>query len=42
MTLGLELVGVDIVELADGSQKQEILFKGSVVFLTQTRPVAVS
>ena len=42
VTLGLRLVGVDTFELADGSQKRDLLFEGSVHFLGQSHSVAVS
>src|SRR5262245_34578810 len=41
LTLGLELTGCEAVELADGSCKPELLFKGFAVFLGKRRNVAV-
>lgn len=42
VSLGLELVGTDVVELADGSQKQEFLFAGEVNFLGKKQEVVIS
>src|SRR6266852_3392701 len=39
VTLGLELKGKTFVELADGSQKVELLFAGSVTFLNKHQNV---
>ncbi len=37
--LGLELIGEQIVELADGTRRKELIFAGSVRFLGETREV---
>jgi clan AA aspartic protease len=37
--LGLELIGEQIVELADGTRRKELMFAGSVRFLGTTREV---
>ena len=37
--LGLELIGEQIVELADGTRRMELMFAGSVRFLGETREV---
>lgn len=39
--LGLELVALADIELADGTQKLELVFSGSVRFLGRTRPVQI-
>lgn len=41
-TLGLELVGSVRIELADGSQKRDLLFAGSAEFLGASRGVLIS
>ena len=41
VTLGLSLIGTEDVELADGTQKRELVFAGSVRFLDQIRPVRI-
>lgn len=41
VTLGLELKGTGFMELADGSQRQELVFSGSVQLLGETRAVAI-
>lgn len=41
VTLGLVLIGKETVELADGTQKQELVFSGSVQFLGRTRKVRI-
>jgi predicted aspartyl protease len=41
LTLGLELIGSEVVELADGSCRPEMVFKGYVVFLGKRRNVEV-
>jgi clan AA aspartic protease len=42
VTLGLELVAMDEVRLADGIDRQEVLFAGTVDLLGETRDVFVS
>ncbi|SRR6266446_2223595 len=42
VTLGLELVGNDLVELADGSHKEILLFAGKVRLLKRTQLVEMS
>lgn len=42
VTLGLELIGTQEIELADGTQKDELVFAGSVRFLGRTRKVRIS
>jgi clan AA aspartic protease len=42
VTLGLELVGSEIVELADGSQRRDVLFGGTAKLLRHARPVKIS
>lgn len=39
--LGLELIGAASVELADGSQHKELVFRGSAVFLGKRRRVEI-
>ena len=39
--LGLELIGEQPIELADGTQKDELVFAGSVRFLGETREVQI-
>jgi len=39
--LGLELVGEQVVELADGTRKNELVFAGSVRFFDETRAVRI-
>jgi clan AA aspartic protease len=39
--LGLELIGEQLIELADGSQRNELLFAGSVRFFGETREVQI-
>src|SRR5947207_13742781 len=41
VTLGLPLIGKEIVELADGTQRWELVFSGSVRFLGRTRRVRI-
>lgn len=40
--LGLQLSGTQTVELADGSEKDELLFLGTIVFDGETRPIEIS
>ncbi len=40
--LGLQLAGVGVVELADGSRSREMLFAASISWGTTDRPVTVS
>src|SRR5437773_15344 len=42
VTLGLELVGIDDVELADGSHRRELTFSGFAKLLEEKREVAIS
>ena len=42
VTLGLELKGKTFVELADGSQKAELLFAGKVKFLNKLQNVEMT
>jgi clan AA aspartic protease len=42
VTLGLELIAVAVVELADGSQKENLIFAGKVKFLKKTQDVEIS
>ena len=39
--LGLELVGQQLIELADGTKRDELVFAGSVRFLSETRAVEI-
>ncbi len=39
--LGLELIGEQFVELADGTERNELVFAASVRLFGQTRPVRV-
>ncbi len=39
--LGLELVGEQLIELADGMQRHELVFAGSVLFLEEAREVEI-
>ena len=39
--LGLELIGEQLIELADGTQQNELVFAGLVRFLRQTREVQI-
>jgi len=39
--LGLQLIGEQIVELADGTRRNELIFAGSVRFLDETRDVEI-
>jgi clan AA aspartic protease len=39
--LGLELAGRDVIELADGTEKDELFFKGFVRFLGRKRRVKI-
>ncbi len=39
--LGLELAGQDVIELADGTAKEELFFKGFVRFLGRNRRVKI-
>jgi clan AA aspartic protease len=39
--LGLELIGDQLIELADGTQRKELVFAGSVGFLGETREVEI-
>lgn len=41
VTLGLELIGHDLVELADGSHRRSLRFGGSVRFLEKPRDVSI-
>jgi predicted aspartyl protease len=41
VTLGLELTGADVIELADGSHKRELLFSGTAGVLGKRRQVAM-
>jgi clan AA aspartic protease len=40
--LGLELFGVQVVELADGSEIEELVFRGEVIFEQQRRNVDIT
>ncbi len=42
VTLGLELIAVTLVELADGSQKRDLLFPGKAKFLKKKQDVEIS
>ncbi len=42
VTLGLELTGRTLVEVADGSQKVELLFAGRVTFLNKQQNVKLT
>ncbi len=39
--LGLELIGEEFVELADGAEKHQLVFAGSVHFFSETREVKI-
>jgi len=39
--LGLELIGEQLIELADGTQRYELVFTGSVKFFDQIREVQI-
>jgi clan AA aspartic protease len=39
--LGLELIGEQLIELADGTQRNELVFAGSVRFFADTREVPI-
>jgi len=39
--LGLELIGDQLIELADGTQRKELVFAGSVGFFGATREVQI-
>jgi hypothetical protein len=39
--LGLELIGEQLIELADGMQRNELVFAGSVRFFGETRDVQI-
>ncbi len=41
VSLGLELIGENQVELADGTVQKKLLFAGSVDFLGERRPVQI-
>jgi clan AA aspartic protease len=41
VTLGLVLSGRQLVELADGTQKQELVFSGTIRFLGRKRKVRI-
>jgi clan AA aspartic protease len=40
--LGLELVGTEFVEYADGRIERELLFRGSVQFLGETKTIRIA
>src|SRR6266851_5481108 len=42
VTLGLELIAVTLVELADGSKKRDLLFAGKAKFLKKKQDVEIS
>ena len=39
--LGLELIGEELIELADGTRKQQLMFGGSVRFFGETHQVEI-
>ena len=39
--LGLELIGEQLIELADGTQRKQFVFAGSVRFFGETREVQI-
>jgi clan AA aspartic protease len=39
--LGLELIGEELIELADGTQKQQLVFTGSVRFFGEIHKVEI-
>src|SRR5438876_6942679 len=41
VTLGLSLISKETVELADGTEKRELVFSGSIRFLDRTRKVRI-
>jgi clan AA aspartic protease len=41
VTLGLELIGCEPIELADGSRKPELVFKGYAILLGKKRVVEI-
>ena len=41
VALGLQLVGITDVELADGSHREELVFRGQVRFLGKTRDAEI-
>jgi hypothetical protein len=41
VTLGLELIGTELVELTDGSRKQELQFRGTASILGKQRAVSM-
>jgi clan AA aspartic protease len=41
VALGLQLVGITDVELADGSRREELVFRGQVRFLGKTRDAEI-
>jgi clan AA aspartic protease len=42
VTLGLDLVAMDEVQLADGTSRQQVLFAGTVELLGETRDVSLT